>query len=398
MLVANASSSWQRRKGRLPSCIALAEARIRNCRREHISARLPLADCIEAAERITLLERRPQNRIEKRQRERDENEDHADGQSGSRRADGRAAVHRHGHQHVLPPSSEIGGFTEALSGAGYPTVLGMYLFIVGNKMTLNTAPRMLKRGFGILFAKVGFATLSPYRGQVVRRAIWGSALWRFSSRSTTLMAACSGAHQRHGRQGRCRDLCAAKHRDRPFLTMVSSWARALRIFPGGHGSVIAPIAAGAILGNLDDDIREFFGSHEPLIVPFMGFMLGQTINLGNRGPWRTCRHRARRFRSRDHRHGLHRCGQAPGRLGHCGCGRLEHRREFRGCAESRRARRPHLCGDCPAATVQVAASVIVTAILTPMLTAWMYRRVRARAAPTAAEGELATTTPATEAA
>jgi 2-keto-3-deoxygluconate permease len=38
----------------------------------------------------------------------------------------------------------------------------------------------------------------------------------------------------------------------------------------------------------------------------------------------------------------------------------------------------------PAATVQVAASVIVTAILTPLLTSWWYRRVvRARAAASA---------------
>ena len=44
-------------------------------------------------------------------------------------------------------------------------------------------------------------------------------------------------------------------------------------------SVIAPIAAGAVLGNLDKDLREFFGSHEPIIVPFMAFTLGQTINL-----------------------------------------------------------------------------------------------------------------------
>ena len=52
----------------------------------------------------------------------------------------------------------------------------------------------------------------------------------------------------------------------PWLTMVS---------------VIAPIVVGAILGNLDDDIRQFFGSHEPIIVPFMAFTLGQTINLAS---------------------------------------------------------------------------------------------------------------------
>ena len=46
----------------------------------------------------------------------------------------------------FPTLLKIGGFTEALSSVGYPTILGMYLFTVGTKMTVRTAPRMLKRG------------------------------------------------------------------------------------------------------------------------------------------------------------------------------------------------------------------------------------------------------------
>src|ERR1700674_4225710 len=59
----------------------------------------------------------------------------------------------------FPRLLKIGGFTEALSGVGYPTVLGMYLFTVGTKMTLRTAPKMLLRGLGIMAAKVGTATI-----------------------------------------------------------------------------------------------------------------------------------------------------------------------------------------------------------------------------------------------
>src|SRR4029077_417437 len=57
-----------------------------------------------------------------------------------------------------PNLLKIGGFTQALTGVGYPTILGMYLFTVGTKMTVRAAPRMLLRGFGILAAKVGVAT------------------------------------------------------------------------------------------------------------------------------------------------------------------------------------------------------------------------------------------------
>src|SRR6185369_11720051 len=59
----------------------------------------------------------------------------------------------------FPTLLQIGGFTQALSGAGYPTLLGMYLFTVGTKMTMRAAPRMLVRGLGLMSAKVGTATV-----------------------------------------------------------------------------------------------------------------------------------------------------------------------------------------------------------------------------------------------
>jgi 2-keto-3-deoxygluconate permease len=66
----------------------------------------------------------------------------------------------------------------------------------------------------------------------------------------------------------------------PFLTMLILVGAGLATIPWlTMVSVIAPIAVGALLGNLDEDLREFFGSHEPIIVPFMAFTLGQTINL-----------------------------------------------------------------------------------------------------------------------
>src|SRR5262245_27077121 len=59
----------------------------------------------------------------------------------------------------FPTLLQIGGFTQALTGVGYPTILGMYLFTVGTKMTVTTAPRMLIRGLGIMTAKVATATI-----------------------------------------------------------------------------------------------------------------------------------------------------------------------------------------------------------------------------------------------
>jgi 2-keto-3-deoxygluconate permease len=176
----------------------------------------------------------------------------------------------------------------------------------------------------------------------------------------------------------------------PFLTMVILVGAGLANIPWlTIVSVIAPIAAGALFGNLDKDLREFFGSHEAIIVPFMGFTLGQTINL-----------------SAVVTAGLP--GVALGVFVLVVTGtvcilvdRLLGGSGIAGAAASSTAGNsaavpkavamadPSYAAIAPAATVQVAASVIVTAVLTPILTSYMYKRAQKRMAAEAKAGAAA---------
>jgi len=161
----------------------------------------------------------------------------------------------------------------------------------------------------------------------------------------------------------------------PFLTMLIFVGTGLAVIPWlTMVSVVAPIFIGAILGNLDDDIKTFFGSHEPLIVPFMAFTLGQTINLksvvtaGIPGvilgvtvlvvSGFVCIVADRL------------CGGSgiAGAAASSTAGNSAAVPQAVALADTSYAR------VAAAATVQVAASVIVTAILTPLLTSWWYRR------------------------
>ncbi len=182
----------------------------------------------------------------------------------------------------FPTLLQIGGLTQALSGTGYPTILGMYLFTVGTKMTLRTAPRMLARGLAIMTAKVGVATLFA-----LATAHWfdGSL---FGLSTLAVMVAMSDTNggmfvaltSVMGDQDDAGTYVVQSIESGPFLTMLIFVGTGLAVIPWlTLVSVIAPIMAGAILGNLDEDIKLFFGSHEPIIVPFMAFTLGQTINL-----------------------------------------------------------------------------------------------------------------------
>ena len=177
---------------------------------------------------------------------------------------------------------QIGGFTQALTGVGYPTMLGMYLFTVGTKMTVRTAPRMLVRGLGIMAAKVGTATIFAL---VVAHMFSGNV---FGLSTLAVMVAMSDTNggmflalmSVMGNKDDAGTYVVQSIETGPFLTMLIFVGAGLAVIPWlTMVSVIAPIVVGAILGNLDEDLTTFFGSHEPIIVPFMAFTLGQTINL-----------------------------------------------------------------------------------------------------------------------
>jgi 2-keto-3-deoxygluconate permease len=288
----------------------------------------------------------------------------------------------------FPHLLKIGGFTEALSGIGYPTVLGMYLFAVGTKMTLKAAPKMLKRGFGILATKIGVATIFAL---TVAKLFHGSVLGLSTLAVMVAMSDTNGGMflaltSAMGDKEDVGTYVLQSIETGPFLTMLIFVGTGLANIPWlTMVSVIAPIFVGAILGNLDGDIRDFFGSHEPIIVPFMAFTLGQNINLrsvltaGLPGVvlgivvfivTGFC------------------CIVADKLLGGSGvAGAAASSTAGNSAAVPQAvalADRSYV-GVAPAATVQVAASVIVTAILTPLLTAWMFRKVeRERAAKAAA--------------
>ena len=140
-------------------------------------------------------------------------------------------------------------------------------------------------------------------------------------------------------------------------------------------SVIVPIFAGALLGNMDHDIRKFCTERLDVLVPFFAFALGNNINLAS----------------------VVSAGWSGIFLGVATCvltgivcmiaDRLTGGTGIAGAAASTTAGNaaatpkavamadPTYAAIAPLATIQVAASVIVTAILTPMLTTYVYKNI-----------------------
>jgi len=281
-----------------------------------------------------------------------------------------------------PEALKIGGFTEALTNKGYLTLVAMYLFVVGTKMTLRAAPVMLKRGFGILFAKVGTAIILS---MAVAYFFDGNFL------GLTTLAILAAMNDTNGGMFMALTSTFGDKEDAgtyvpqsietgPFLTMLILVGAGLAHIPWlTMVSVILPIAAGAILANLDEELREFFGSREAIIVPFMAFALGQTINLnavlnaGFQGIFLGLTV-------------LVATGTACilidrllGGSGVAGAAASSTAGNAAGTPQAVAIADPTYALIAPVATIQVAASVIITALLTPLLTAMVFKRNQAKA-------------------
>lgn len=159
-----------------------------------------------------------------------------------------------------PDLLKIGGFTQALTGTGYPTILGMYLFTVGTKITVRTAPRLLLRGLGLLTAKVGTATLLAL---AVAHWFGGSILGISTLAVMVAMSDTNGGlflalTSVMGDKDDSGTYVVQSIETGPFLTMLIFVGAGLAVIPWlTMLSVIAPILAGAVLGNLDDDLKAF---------------------------------------------------------------------------------------------------------------------------------------------
>jgi 2-keto-3-deoxygluconate permease len=244
-------------------------------------------------------------------------------------------------------------------------------------ITAKPAPTMLKRGFGIMFAKVGIA---------IAVALGIAHFFNGDVLGLTTLAVLAAMNDTNGGMFLALTSTFGNKEDAgtyvpqsietgPFLTMLVLVGAGLAVIPWmTMFSVIAPILAGALLGNLDKDLRDFFGAHEPIIVPFMAFTLGQGINL-----------------SAVLTAGL------PGILlgitvlvltgivciladrllggsGVAGAAASSTAGNATGTPQAVALADPTFAAIAPIATVQVAASVIVTAVLTPLLTAFIYNK------------------------
>ena len=187
---------------------------------------------------------------------------------------------------IFPNAFEIGGLTAAVfSSAGTNTLLGAQLFCMGTALSVKDMPKVLKRGGVLLLAKFAIgAAIGILVGKVFGAAgFLGLTPLAIicavpnSNGSVYLTLMCE-----YGDEADCGCFPLLALNDGPFFTLVALGASGLANIP--FQSLIAaiiPIALGMLLGNLDKGLRNLFAPMGSAIIPLIGFALGTGINLTN---------------------------------------------------------------------------------------------------------------------
>ena len=180
----------------------------------------------------------------------------------------------------------IGSFTTAVfSSQGSASLVGVSLVFIGSQLKFKEAPEALKRGSVLLLAKFiaggGFGFLiaklfgpSGFLGLSVLALTSAIA----SGNGGLYMALVSD----YGEPTDVAALSILNVKDGPFLTMLALGATGVANKPFmSLVAAIGPLLVGIVLGNLDDDIRKFLRPGIDIIIPCFAFALGAGISFRN---------------------------------------------------------------------------------------------------------------------
>jgi 2-keto-3-deoxygluconate permease len=286
---------------------------------------------------------------------------------------------------LFPDLLRIGGFTTAITGNPL-AILGVFLVCMGASMDIKAAPKALKIGVVQTITKYGIAVLI---GVLVSHFLGTEGLWGISS--LAFIAAMSNTNgglytaltAEFGSKEEVGAISVLSINDGPFLTMIALGSAGIASIPFmALVGVILPLVIGIVLGSLDPDMRSFLSKAGMVMIPFFAFGLGCGINLET----------------------IYLAGfsgillglitvfiggffsiladRISGGTGVAGAANASTAGNAVGTPAAVAMVDPSISATAAIATPQVAAAVITTALLVPVLTAYVSRRNRAQAKTT----------------
>lgn len=198
-----------------------------------------------------------------------------------------ASPTRDGHYELLRlgavPAQGVSSFTESLFKTGALTLIAAFLLCVGSQMTLRVGARALGKGALLTAGKfiagvgVGLALgrmFDPFDGLLGLSTI--AIIAAMTNGNGGLFAGLAG---QYGNRSDVGALSVLSLNDGPFLTMIALGLLGETFPLAVLFAVVLPLTLGMLLGNLDEEMRDFLQPGERLLIPFFAFALGANMNL-----------------------------------------------------------------------------------------------------------------------
>lgn len=283
-----------------------------------------------------------------------------------------------------PQALKIGGFTSGLfSSAGAPTAVGMFMFCTGATIDIKKMGEPFAKGFVMLVVKY---VVGMYLGIFVGKifgplGILGITPLAIIGATTNSNGVMYGTlAKKYGVSNDLGAIAPLALNDGPFLTMIALGASGMADIPiKSLVAALIPLFLGIVLANIDVKIRELCEGAAPFLIPFNGWTLGagmtwnEIVKAGLPGVvLGIVTLLATGLTSMIAFNLVFRRGKRPLATG-CAVGNTAGNAIStpRFLAEAD----PSLASVAPMATAQIATSCVVTAILCPILTAYMDKKI-----------------------
>ena len=183
----------------------------------------------------------------------------------------------------FPEVLEIGGFTTHLFKTGAMPILAVFLFCTGSQINVKQAGMPLAKGIILTLVKfflgaaLGILINNLFGAEGALGIAPLAVIAAITNSNGGLYAALAGEY---GDSTDVGAISILSINDGPFLTMLAFGATGIAEIPIiDLIATIVPILIGLILGNLDEELREFLEPGTSMIIPFFAFPLGSALDF-----------------------------------------------------------------------------------------------------------------------
>ncbi|MFY0761279.1 MULTISPECIES: 2-keto-3-deoxygluconate transporter [Metabacillus] len=191
--------------------------------------------------------------------------------------------------HTLAPGSGeyFGSFTNGLMTGTVP-ILAVWFFCMGASINIKATGVVLRKSGTLVVTKIAVAWVVAIVASAfipdggIQSGLFAglSVLALVAMMDMTNGGLYASIMQQYGTKEEAGAFVLMSLESGPLVTMLILGTTGLAAFePQAFVGAVLPFLIGFILGNLDTDLREFFSRAVHVMIPFFGFALGSSIDL-----------------------------------------------------------------------------------------------------------------------